>query len=87
MVEMPTNEEKWFESFLFSTYDGKCAEKFHSDDNTTTEASFLSGVIRSDLTSDKAELEADTRHVALVLRHLGLEKSSPVVTLVAKRNL
>ena len=32
-----------------------------------------------------AELEADTRHGAVVLRDLGLEKVPPVVILVAKR--
>ena len=37
------------------------------------------------LTSISAELEADTRHVAMVLRDLGLEKTTPVVTPVAKR--
>ena len=30
-------------------------------------------------------MEADTRHVAMVLRDLGLEKSSLVVTVVANR--
>ena len=30
-------------------------------------------------------MEADTRHVAVVLRDLGLEESCPVVTPVAKR--
>ena len=32
-----------------------------------------------------AELEADTRDVAMVLRDLGLEKATPVVSPVAKR--
>ena len=53
--------------------------------NTLTETSFLNRVIRWDPASGRAELEADTRHVAMVLRDLGLEKSSPVVTPVAKR--
>ena len=39
-------------------------------------------VIWWDLTSGRAELETDTRHVAMVLRDLGLEKSTPVLTLV-----
>ena len=38
-----------------------------------------------DPASGRAELEADTEHVAMVLRDLGLEKPSPGVTLVAKR--
>ena len=49
------------------------------------EASFLNRVIRWDPTPGRAELEADTRHVAMVLRDLGLEKSTPVATPVAKR--
>ena len=36
-------------------------------------------------TSGRAELEADTRHVAMVLRDLELEKSTPFLTLFAKR--
>ena len=67
-----------------STYDGKCMEKLHSDGNTLTETSFMNRVIRLDPGSGRAELEADTRHVVMVLRDLGLEKSSPV-TPVAKR--
>ena len=58
----------------FSKYDGKSTGKFHSDGNTAMEASFLNGVIQWDPTSGRAELEADTRHVAMVLRDLGLEK-------------
>ena len=85
MVEMPTHEEKWFGSVSFSKYDGKCTEKFHSGGNTAMEASFLNRVIRRDPTSGWAGLETDTRHVAMVLRDLGLEKSTPVVTLVDKR--
>ena len=49
------------------------------------ETSFLNRVIRWDPASGRAELEADTRHVAMVLRDLGLEMSSPVATPVAKR--
>ena len=49
------------------------------------EATFLNRVISSDLVSGRAELEADTRHVAMVLRDLKLEKAKPVATLVAKR--
>ena len=45
MVEMPTHEEKLFESVLFSKYDGRCTGKFHSDGNTAMEASFLNCVI------------------------------------------
>ena len=45
----------------------------------------MNRVIRWDPASGRAELEADTRHVATVLRDLGLEKSSLVVALVAKR--
>ena len=69
----PTHEEKW------------CTEKFHSDGNTSMETSFLHRVIRWDPASASAELEADTRHFAMVLLDLGWEKSSPVVTLVDKR--
>ena len=85
MEEMPTHEETWLKSVLFSKYDGKFTGKFLTDGNIAMEASFLNRVIRMDPTSGMAELEADTRHVAMVLRHLGLEKSTPVVTLVAKR--
>ena len=56
--------------------------RFHSDGNTLTDNSFLNRVIRWDPASGGAEMEADTRHVAMVLRDLG--KSSPVVTLVVK---
>ena len=51
--------------------------------NTAMEASFLNRVIRCDPTSG-AELEADTRHVTMVFRDLGLETSTPVVAPVAK---
>ena len=51
--------------------------------NTAMEASFLHRVIQWVPTPGRAELEADTRHVAMVLGDLGLEKSTPVVTLVA----
>ena len=60
MVEMPTHEEKWLESVLFSKYDGKSTEKFQSDGNTAMEASFLNRVIRWDHTSGRAELEASS---------------------------
>ena len=53
--------------------------------HTLTETSFLNRVTRRDPASGRAELEADTRHVAMVLRDLGLEKSSHVVALAAKR--
>ena len=72
MVEVPTHEEKWFESVLFSQNDGKCTEKFHLDGSTTMETSFLSRVVRWDPTSGRAELVADPRHEATVLRDLGL---------------
>ena len=85
MVEMPIHEEKWFESVLFSKYDGMCTVKFKSDGNTAMEASFLNRVILWDSSSGRAVLEADTRHIAMVLRDLGLKKSTRVVTLVAKR--
>ena len=52
--------------------------------HTLTETSFLNRVIRWDPASGRAELEADTRHVAKVLRDLGLEKSSHVVALVGE---
>ena len=81
MVEMPTHEEKWFDGVLFLKYDGKRTENFHSDGNTSMETSFMNRVIRW----DRHELEPDTRHSAMVLRDVGLEKSSPVVILVAKR--
>ena len=68
VVEMPTHEEKWFESVLMSKCDGKCTGKFHSDGNTAIEASFLNRVIGWDPPSRRAELEADTRHVAMVRR-------------------
>ena len=45
----------------------------------------LEPLIWKKVTSGKAELEADTRHVAMVLRDLGLEKSPPVVALFDKR--
>ena len=54
-----------FESVLFSKYNGQCVEKFLSNGNTLMETSFLNRV---------TELEADTRHIAMVLRDLGLEK-------------
>ena len=41
MVEMPTHEEKLFESVLFLKYDGKRTGKFHSDDNIAMEAAVL----------------------------------------------
>ena len=53
--------------------------------HTLKEASFLNHVVRWDPTSGRAEMEVETRHVAMVLRDLGLEKSSLVVTPVAKR--
>ena len=58
MVEMPTHEENWFESVLFSEWDGKCTGEFHSDGNTAMEASFLDRVVRWDPTPARAELEA-----------------------------
>ena len=70
---------------MFSKFDGKCTGKFHSYENILRETSFLNCVISWDPASGRAELEADTRHVAMVFRDLGLEKSSLVVTLVAKR--
>ena len=82
---MPTHEEKWFASVLFSKNGGTCTEKFHSNGNSAMEGSFLSHVIRWTPTSGRAELEADKRHVSMVLRDLRLEKSTPVVTPVAKR--
>ena len=85
MVEMPTHEEKWLEGVLFSKNDGKCTEKCHLDGSTAMEASFLHRVLRRDPTSGRAELEAVTRHVAMALRDLGLEKATPVVTPVARR--
>ena len=82
MVEVPTHEQKVFESVLFSQHDGRCTAKVHSDWNAAMEASFLNRVIWWVPTSGMAELEADTMHFAIVLRDLGLEKSTP---LVAKR--
>ena len=49
------------------------------------EASFVHRLIRLDPTSERVELEADTRHVAMVFRDLGLERATPVAALVAKR--
>ena len=72
---MPTHEEKWFLSVLFSKYDGKCTGKFHTDDNTSMDTSFLYRVTGWDPAPGRDDLEADTRHVAMVLRDLGLEKS------------
>ena len=66
-------------SVLFSKYDGKCTAKVHSDGNTAMEASFLKRVIKWDPTSGRA----DTKHIAMELRGLGLGKSTPVVTPVA----
>ena len=71
--------------YLFSKYDGKCTGSSIRIANTLTETSFLNRVIRWDPASGRAELKADTRHVAMVLRDLGLEKSSLVVTPLAKR--
>ena len=51
-----------------------CTGKFRSDGNASMETSFLNRVIRWDPASGRAELEADTRHVAMVLRDLWLEK-------------
>ena len=76
MVEMPTREEKCLESVLCSKYDGNCTDKFHSDCNAAMGASFLTREIRRDPTSGRAELEADTRYVAMVLRDLGLEEGN-----------
>ena len=59
----------------------KCTKKFHSDGNILTETP-------CDQMGSRIwhELEADTRHVAAMgLRDLGLEKSTPCATLVAKR--
>ena len=75
-VGVPTQEEKWFKSVLFSKHDGKCTEKFPSNGNGAMEASFLNRVIRWDPTSGRAGLEADTRHVAMVRRDLASEKST-----------
>ena len=85
IVEMPTHQEKWFKSVLFSKYDRKCTRKLHSDGNTAMEATFLNRVIRWDPVLGRAELEADTRCVAMVLRDLGLAIATPAVTRVAKR--
>ena len=49
-------------------------------------ASFLNRVVWWDPTPGRAQLEADPRHVAMVLRDLELEKSTPVVTVIAKRS-
>ena len=49
------------------------------------EATFLNRVIRWDPVLGRAELDADTRHVAMVLRDLGLAIATPAVTRVAKR--
>ena len=38
MAEVPTHEEKWFESVLFSKHDGTRARKFLSDGNIATES-------------------------------------------------
>ena len=56
MVVMPTHEEKWLESVLFSKYDGKSTVKFHSDGNTAMEASLLNSVIRWDPTAGRSEV-------------------------------
>ena len=48
--------------------ENECIEKFHLDGTTLTETSFLKRVPRWDPASGKAEFEADTRHVAMVLR-------------------
>ena len=47
-------------------------ERFRAAGNTAMEASYLNRLIRWDPTSGMAELEADTRHVAVVLWELGL---------------
>ena len=68
MAEMPAHEEKWFESVLFPKYDWKVHGKVpfrvqQSNESFVLEARDLVG-------SGGAELEADTRHVAMVLRGL-----------------
>ena len=68
-----------------ASHDGKCTGNFHSDGNISMAASFLNRVLRWDPGSGRAELEADTRHVPMVLRDLGLAKSTPVVTFVVER--
>ena len=72
MADMPTHEEKWFARVLCSKYDGMRTGKFHSDGNTAMEVSFLNRVVRWDPAPGRAELEADTRHVAMVLPDLGI---------------
>ena len=76
MVEMPTRKEKWFSRNTME----HARRSFHSDGDTLTKTSFLNCVIRWDPASGRGELEADARHVAMVLRDPGLEKSSLVVT-------
>ena len=59
MAEMPTDEEKWFNSVSCSRYDGKSTTALQ------WEASFPERVIRWDPTA---------RHVEMLLRDIGLEK-------------
>ena len=84
-VEMPIHEEKWFEGVLYSNYDGKCAEKFHSDAYILDGSFVVQPCDPVGHTSGRAELEADTRHIVMVLFRSGLDKSTLVVTLVVKR--
>ena len=74
MVAMPTHEKFWFESVMFP--------KYNPDGIISIQMATLQWNLVS---SGRAELRADTRHVAMVLGGLGLEKSSSVVTPVAKR--
>ena len=98
MVEMPTHEEKWFESVSFSKYDGKCAgcdgifvfepcDPVGTPSSLSPSSSFsppLSPPPPLPPPSGWAELEADTRYGAVVLRDLGLGEQL-VVTHVTKR--
>ena len=59
MVEMPAHEETWFESALFSKFDGKRTGKFHSYCNAATVPSWLTRVFQWDPISGKALLEAE----------------------------
>ena len=82
MVEMPLTKRNG-SSASCSQKTMESTQEFHSDGNILTETSFLNGVFRWDPASEsKLRLPRNTSQWCF---ELGLEKSSPVVTLVAKR--
>ena len=72
--EILTDQEKWFESVLSSKYGGSFKWKIRSDGDDAMGVSFLNHVIWWYPTSGRTDLESRTRHVAMMLRDLGLQK-------------